>query len=45
MIKDDDSTNDAIKKMQANSKKPKCDTQAYAIKQESEVKEMKSDFL
>lgn len=26
MIKDDDSTNEAIKKMQANSKKPKCDT-------------------
>lgn len=45
MIKDDDSTTEAVKKLQANSKKPKCDTQAYAIKTENEVKDMKSDFL
>jgi hypothetical protein len=45
MIRDTDSTQEAVQKMEDNSKKAKCDTQAYAIKQECEVKDTKSDFL
>jgi len=45
LIRDSDPALDAVKKMEDNAKKSKCDTQAYAIKQENEVKDMKSDFL
>lgn len=45
MLKDNDPTLDAVRKLEDNAKKSKCDTQAYAIKQDHEVKDMKSDFL
>ena len=42
---DTDAEKEAIDKMELNSKKPQCDTQAYAVKLDCEVPDMKNDFL